>query len=79
VDRLERLGFVARAHALDDRRKVIVRITPKGSNLVSRIRQDIIDTIATLLREQLTVEQGRTWVDVYRKVSSFCEKKITHE
>ena len=79
VDRLERLGFVARAHALDDRRKVIVRITPKGSNLVSRIRQDIIDAITTLLREQLTPEQGKTWVDVYRKVSSFCEKKISHE
>jgi DNA-binding MarR family transcriptional regulator len=79
VDRLERLGFVARAHALDDRRKVMVRITPKGSNLVSRIRQDIIDAITTLLRDQLTPEQGKTWVEVYRKISSFCERKISHE
>jgi DNA-binding MarR family transcriptional regulator len=79
VDRLERIGFVARAHAVDDRRKVIVRITPKGSNLVSRVRQDIVDAIATLLRDQLTPEQGKTWVEVYRKVSSFCEKKISHE
>jgi DNA-binding MarR family transcriptional regulator len=79
VDRLERLGFVARSHAVDDRRKVIVRITPKGSNLVSRIRQDIVDSIATLLRDQLTPEQGTAWVEVYRKISSFCEKKISHE
>src|SRR5664279_766083 len=30
VDRLENLGYVRRMHASDDRRKVLVRITPKG-------------------------------------------------
>ena len=79
VDRLERLGFVGRAHAEDDRRKVIVRITPKGSNLVSRIRQDIVDAIMTLLRDRLTMDQGRTWLEVYREISSFCEKEKQRE
>ncbi len=30
VDRLENLGYVERTHATNDRRKVLVRITPKG-------------------------------------------------
>src|SRR6201999_347495 len=30
VDRMEKLGYVERAHAADDRRKVMVRITAKG-------------------------------------------------
>src|ERR1700726_281196 len=45
VDRLEKLGYVERAHASDDRRKVMVQITPKGSALVTGIRRDIISRI----------------------------------
>ena len=33
VDRLEKLGYVERSHAADDRRKVMVRITAKGSDM----------------------------------------------
>src|ERR1700731_5470089 len=43
VDRLEKLGYVQRAHALDDRRKVLVKITQKGSGLVAEIRRDMGD------------------------------------
>ena len=38
VDRLEKLGYVQRMHAQDDRRKVMVQITRKGIDLVERIR-----------------------------------------
>src|SRR5580700_1123029 len=79
VDRLERLGYVQRAHALDDRRKVMVRITRKGSNLVTRIRQDMVDTITLLLKEHLTAEQGRTWLEVYRKITQFCDITVNKE
>src|SRR5260221_1585176 len=73
VDRLERLGYVNRAHAVDDRRKVMVRITRKGSNLVARIRQDIVDTITPLLEEHLTAEQRRNWLEVYREIKHICD------
>src|SRR5260370_37378440 len=66
-DRLERLGYVHRAHAVDDRRKVIVSITRKGSNLVTRIRQHMLDTMTRLLKEQRTTKQGRTCLDDNRK------------
>src|SRR5260370_26392220 len=38
VAQLENLGYVMRSVARDDRRKVMVCITPKGSALVRRIR-----------------------------------------
>ena len=42
VARLENLGYVMRSHASDDRRKVMVCITPRGSALVRRIREEMI-------------------------------------
>ena len=76
VDRLEKLGYVQRAHALDDRRKVMVRITKKGSNLVAHIRQDMVEKVATMLRDHLTAEEGKNWLQIYRKISEFCVKSI---
>ena len=76
VDRLEKLGYVQRAHAVDDRRKVMVRITKKGSNLVALIRQDMVEKVATMLRNHLTAEEGKIWLQIYRKISEFCVKSI---
>src|SRR5688572_20209188 len=41
VDRLEKLGYMERTHAVDDRRKVMVRVTAKGLDLVSRLRDEL--------------------------------------
>lgn len=49
VDRLEKLGYVQRLHAADDRRKVMVQITRKGMELVSRLRDGIAHDIAALM------------------------------
>ena len=76
VDRLEKLGYVQRAHAVDDRRKVMVRITKRGSNLVALIRQDMVEKVATMLRNHLTAEEGKIWLQIYRKISEFCVKSI---
>jgi DNA-binding MarR family transcriptional regulator len=74
VDRLEKLGYVQRSHALDDRRKVMVKITEKGSGLVAQIRRDMVNKIMTLLREYLTVEEGRAWLQIYRKIADCSDK-----
>jgi DNA-binding MarR family transcriptional regulator len=76
VDRLEKLGYVQRSHAMDDRRKVMVRITKKGSNLVARLRQDMVEKVATMLQDHLTTEEGKIWLQIYRKISQFCVKSI---
>lgn len=49
VDRLERLGYVERVHAAEDRRKIMVRITQKGVALVSRMRSEIASDLAGIL------------------------------
>ena len=49
VDRLEKLGYVERTHAAEDRRKIMVRITSKGTGLVARMRSEIANDLAQLL------------------------------
>ncbi len=59
IDRLEQRGLVART-SVDDRRKVIVRLTTKGLNLVERVVEShlateraILDALSTQQRENL--------------------------
>src|SRR5206468_1137161 len=52
VARLENLGYVMRSVARDDRRKVMVCITPKGSALVRRIREEILSCPGDFCRFQ---------------------------
>jgi len=49
VDRLEKLGYVQRLHAADDRRKVMVQITRKGIDMVTRLRDSIADSISEIM------------------------------
>ncbi len=49
VDRLEKLAYVERIHAAEDRRKIMVRITPKGVELVARMRKEIAIDLAGIL------------------------------
>lgn len=54
VDRLEKLGYMERTHAIDDRRKVMVRVTSKGLDLVSRLRDELQSQIAYAMEETST-------------------------
>ena len=49
VDRIEKLGYVERAHASEDRRKIMVRITSKGVEIVSKMRKEIANDLAGIL------------------------------
>ena len=51
VDRLEKLAYVERLHAAEDRRKIMVRITAKGVELVSKMRKEIANDLATMLAD----------------------------
>ena len=54
VDRLEKLGYVQRLHASDDRRKVMVQITRKGIDLVDKMREDIVENLVEVMAEMDT-------------------------
>ena len=51
VDRLEKLGYVERVHAAEDRRKIMVRITQKGTELVARMRREIASGLSDVMSE----------------------------
>lgn len=67
VDRLENLGYLHRMQDLFDRRRVLVRITPKGSALVGRIRQDMISKLS-LVSEVLEPDEQVAWLHIYEKI-----------
>jgi DNA-binding MarR family transcriptional regulator len=54
VDRMEKLGYVERSHAVEDRRKVMVRITAKGVELVARLRSALQTRVAEAMEETKT-------------------------
>ena len=67
VDRLGTLGYVERAHATDDRRKVLVKITAHGAALVAHIKDDMIHNLNTTM-SHLTDSDQRAWLRIYRKI-----------
>jgi DNA-binding MarR family transcriptional regulator len=67
VDRLEKLGYMERTHAIDDRRKVLVRITPKGVDLVSRMRDELQSRIADAMLETQTTD-ANSFITAYRQL-----------
>ena len=74
VARLENLGYVVRANAREDRRKVLVCITDKGSALVRRIREEMLGNLMTLM-SHLTPDEQKAWLQIYTKIYSYCQNK----
>jgi DNA-binding MarR family transcriptional regulator len=74
VARLENLGYVVRSIARDDRRKVMVCITPKGSALVRRIREEMVGNVVKILN-YLTPDEQKAWLHVYGKIYDYCQSK----
>lgn len=71
VQRLEKLGYARRSHDSEDRRKVSVSATPRGSRLVEGIRQEIIGNLEKVMG-QLEAPEQRAWLDIYRKIHDYC-------
>ena len=66
VDRLEKLGYMERTHAIDDRRKVMVRVTSKGLDLVNRLRDELQSQIAEAMSES-SASDALSFLSSYRK------------
>jgi DNA-binding MarR family transcriptional regulator len=74
VARLENLRYVMRSGARDDRRKVMVCITPKGSALVRRIREEMVGNVMKIL-DHLTPDEQKAWLHIYSKIYDYCQSK----
>ncbi len=51
IDKLQELGYIHRSTAAADRRKVLVRITDKGLNIVQQMRNNLVEDIAGMLAQ----------------------------
>ena len=71
VQRLEKLDYVRRSHEQDDRRKVTVTATSKGSHLVEGVRQEMIGNLEKVM-ERLEPGEQRAWLDIYKKTHDYC-------
>ena len=74
VARLENLGYVMRSHASDDRRKVMVCITPRGTALVRRIREEMVCNLMKMMTHLSPGEQ-KSWLQIYSKIYDYCQHK----
>ena len=74
VARLENLNYVVRASAPDDRRKVMVCITEKGSALVRRIREEMVGNVMKVMAHLSPGEQ-KSWLQIYTKIHDYCQTK----
>ncbi|MGI8481999.1 MAG: MarR family winged helix-turn-helix transcriptional regulator [Chthoniobacterales bacterium] len=74
VARLENLGYVVRSSAPEDRRKVMVCITEKGSALVRRIREEMVGNLMKIM-SHLTDAEQKAWLQIYSKIYDFCQRK----
>ena len=74
VARLEGLGYLVRSSAPEDRRKVLVCITSKGSALVRRIREEMVGNLMKIM-EHLNPGEQKAWVHIYSKIYDYCQSK----
>jgi DNA-binding MarR family transcriptional regulator len=69
---LENLNYVLRSSAREDRRKVMVCITPKGSALVRRIREEMVCNLMKIMAH-LTADEQQAWLKIYTKIYGICQ------
>lgn len=74
VQRLENLGYLIRTVAREDRRKVMVCITEKGSALVRRIRQEMVGNLMVVMAH-LSPDEQQAWLRIYSKIHAYCQTK----
>jgi len=77
VARLENLGYLARSSAPEDRRKVMVCITSKGTALVRRIREEMVGNLMKIL-DYLKPAEQKAWLEIYGKIYNYCQSKDYH-
>lgn len=69
VDRLVGKGILIREHSLEDRRKVVVRISPEALKDIEGVEDTILRSFVELV-EKIGPETARKWCEVLERVKS---------
>lgn len=68
IDRLEKTGFVVRIPNPDDRRGIILELTPTGRELVDRVTTAYLENQADVLDSALTRDERAALAPLLRKL-----------
>lgn len=84
VDRLERPGYVERAHRTDDRRVVECRLTPRGLDLIAGMRgmqRDGLARVLGMLEPDELRDMGRLFRIIAERISAIAATRAvaSHE
>jgi DNA-binding MarR family transcriptional regulator len=67
IDRLEKTGFVQRTPDKEDRRSVVVDLTPEGKKLAQKLRAGIIKRWMEIL-SKLSREDAEKYLEILKKI-----------
>ena len=71
VERLVELGAVTREQNHEDRREVLVQLTPRAAETLEQLDEHIMESLAELLAK-LGPEYAEKWCDVCRRILEVC-------
>jgi DNA-binding MarR family transcriptional regulator len=74
VDRLVEKGILIRERSREDRRKVVVHISPEAVEDINRVETAILKTFEDIVRS-IGLENSRKWFEVLERVKGVIEKK----
>jgi len=76
VERLVESGTVTREQNHEDRREVLIRLTPKAVETLDQMDEHIMESLAELLA-RLGPEYAEKWFDVCRRIQEVCMDEDT--
>jgi DNA-binding MarR family transcriptional regulator len=76
VDRLVEKGVLCRERSTQDRRKVVVRISPEAVKKIESVEANIIRLFEALV-EQLGPETTRQWCQVLKRITAVLSDGVT--
>ncbi|MEL7567418.1 MAG: MarR family transcriptional regulator [Dehalobacterium sp.] len=76
AERLVKKGYLKRERSESDRRIVVVKLTEKGKDLISELKNTASEYLR-LINESLTAEERQVLMKVFLKIVQIVEKKHT--
>jgi len=73
LDRLAKLGLLKRTHSTEDRRVVLIHLTPKGEQMVDEIMEQKKESVARIF-PALTPEDRTVYLELMQKVVSHLDE-----
>jgi len=72
VDRLVERGLLTRTPSSEDRRKVVIRVSPEAIEEISRVEEKVLDAFVKLV-EALGPQTTRMWCEVLDRIKDVLE------